>query len=246
MVGMLSDIGNTRKINQDFIDFAEDEFKRIYVVADGMGGHKGGEVASVLAARTIISKIKPIQNFENIEMILVDSIKEANLKIYNDALEDSSLKGMGTTLTCCLISGDEIVIANIGDSSGYILKNGHISKITKDHSFVQQLLDIGTITEAEAVNHPKKSIITRALGTNNNVEVDTFKMKLQNIEKVVLCTDGLTNDVNLLEMSDVIHSMENDDVCRYLVSLSKQNGGRDNISVIVFEGECKNDRNDVR
>ena len=140
-----------------------------------------------------------------------------------------------------------MVVANVGDSSCYIIDNERkLSKVTRDHSLVQQLLDNGTITEEKARNHPNKNIITRALGTNEQVEVDLFDVDLVNVIKCILCTDGLTNDVTYAEMYDIIMENDNDSSCKMLVELSKSKGGRDNISVIVFEGECRDDRNHIR
>ena len=247
MLGILSDVGNVRKINEDSVGYFEGSDIDIYAVADGMGGHNAGEVASELAIETVIEYIK--QNHHDLDMkkVLSDGIKCANKKIYDVASQSDSLKGMGTTITICFKKQNEMVVANVGDSSCYIIDNKRkLLKVTRDHSLVQQLLDNGTITEEEARTHPNKNIITRALGTNELVEVDLFDVDLTNIIKCVLCTDGLTNDVTYSEVYDII--MENDNVssCKMLVDLSKSKGGRDNISVIVFEGECRDDRNHIR
>jgi PPM family protein phosphatase len=243
MVGILSDIGNTRKINEDFVGFYEDNDIGIYIIADGMGGHNAGEVASKLAVETAISYIKSLNSVDDMENVLIDSIKVANTKIFELAKMNEGLVGMGTTITVCLVRGGKMVVANVGDSCCYIMKYNGITKVTKDHSLVQQLIDEGSITEEEAATHPNKNIITRALGTNISVEIDTFKIDLSDIKKVILCTDGLSNLVNISEMYDVILNNNNADSCRMLVDLSKLKGGRDNISVIVFEGECEDDRN---
>ena len=247
MLGILSDVGNVRKINEDSVGYFEGSDIDIYAVADGMGGHNAGEVASELAIEVVIEYIK--QNHHNLDMkkVLSDGIKYANKKIYDVASHNDSLKGMGTTITICFKKQNKLVVANVGDSSCYIIDNKRkLSKVTKDHSLVQQLLDNGTITEEEARTHPNKNIITRALGTNELVEADLFDVDLTKVIKCVLCTDGLTNDVTYSEMYDII--MENDNVssCKMLVDLSKSKGGRDNISVIVFEGECRDDRNHIR
>lgn len=246
MVGILSDIGNVRKINEDFVDFYENDSFRIYVVADGMGGHNAGEVASKLAVETTISYMKSLEDIGEIESALKASIKVANEKIFKLAKSSESLGGMGTTITVCLVKGTEMVVANVGDSSCYIMKYNGITKVTKDHSLVQQLIDEGSITEEEAAIHPNRNIITRALGTNLSVEIDTFTIDLSDVKKVILCTDGLSNGVSISEMYDIILNDNNDNACTRLVELSKIKGGRDNISVIVFEGECKDDRNYAR
>lgn len=247
MLGILSDVGNVRKTNEDSVGYFEGDDIEIYIVADGMGGHNAGEVASELATKIIIDYIKSNHHGLNMKDVLSEGIKSANKKIYDIARESDLLKGMGTTVTICFKKQNKMVVANVGDSSCYIIDNKReLSKITRDHSLVQQLLDNGTITEEKARNHPNKNIITRALGTNELVEVDLFDVDLTKVMKCVLCTDGLTNDVTYSEMYDIIMENDNDSSCKMLVDLSKSKGGRDNISVIVFEGECRDDRNHIR
>ena len=243
MVGILSDVGKVRKLNEDFADFYKGKNLNLYVIADGMGGHNAGEVASKLAVDTILQYFKEKINIEDVKVELECSIKLANEKIHELSEKNNGFEGMGTTVTACIVRDEEVVVANVGDSSCYIIdKNYEIKKVTKDHSLVQQLLDNGSITEEQAISHPNKNIITRALGTNSTVLVDTYKLDLSNIKKIILCSDGLTNDVTPGEMCDIIKKYSNEESCRVLVELSKEKGGRDNISVIVFEGECKDDR----
>jgi serine/threonine protein phosphatase PrpC len=144
---------------------------------------------------------------------------------------------MGTTITACLVKDKEMVAANVGDSRCYIIKENKVSKITKDHSLVQQLLDEGSINAEEAELFPNKNIITRALGVSINLEIDTYKVGLDGVNKVVLTTDGLTNFINEEDMYEIIMSNDNTEACRKLVKLSLDNGSRDNVSVIIFEGE---------
>jgi len=246
MVGLLSDIGNTRTLNEDYIGYYEDEVKKIYVIADGMGGYNAGEVASKLAVDTAISKLKSMEDFQDSYSSIREAVLASNKEIYNLSKENDNLSGMGTTVTACLIVNNELYVANVGDSSCYIIKSNHIYKLTKDHSLVQQLVDNGSITQEEAEVHPNRNIITRALGTNSSVEVDIFRESLSGIEKIILCTDGLTNYVKSAELLQVVLENDNQLACEKLVELSKLRGGRDNISVIVIEGECKNDRNLAR
>lgn len=236
MVGILSDIGNIRKSNQDSVAFYEDTYKKIYVVADGMGGYNGGEIASKIAVDETIGFIKNVNESDNWEEVLINAIKHANNKIYDTAINSEELNGMGTTITTCFIDTKDnaAIIANVGDSSCFMLKDKKLIKITKDHSLVQQLLDNGSITEEEAMYHPNKNIITRALGTNRFVEVDIFKIDLSEAEKFVLCTDGLTNSISIDDMCDIILKNDNKVACEKLIELSKQKDGRDNISVIVI------------
>ncbi|MBK5240718.1 Stp1/IreP family PP2C-type Ser/Thr phosphatase [Clostridium sp.] len=243
MLGILSDVGNVRKTNEDSVGYFEGDDIGIYAVADGMGGHNAGEVASELAINIIIEYIKDNHSTLDMKKVISEAIKSANDKIYDMASRDDSLKGMGTTITMCLIKQSKMVVANVGDSSCYIVDNKRkLVKITRDHSLVQQLLDNGSITEEKARNHPNKNIITRALGTNESVEVDLFDVDLTSVIKCILCTDGLSNEVTYSEMFNIITENDNDSSCKLLVDLSKSRGGRDNISVIVFEGGCTDDR----
>ncbi|MFL0195962.1 Stp1/IreP family PP2C-type Ser/Thr phosphatase [Clostridium sp. WILCCON 0269] len=240
MVGILSDVGRVRKLNEDFVDFYKSKNLDIYVVADGMGGHNAGEVASKIAVETIISYIKLKEEIEiDVEDELLKAINLANDKIYKLSRSSKEFGGMGTTITACLVKDSEMIVANVGDSGCYIIEYSGITKITKDHSLVQQLVDEGSITEEEAAIHPNKNIITRAIGTNMSVEIDTFKVNLEDVSKVILCTDGLSNGVSMDEMYDIIIKNNNESSCKQLIELSNLRGGRDNISVIVFEGECR-------
>lgn len=247
MVGTFSDIGNVRSVNEDYLDYCEDKYKNVYIIADGMGGHNAGEVASKMAVEETMKYINA-ENWESndlidIEDVLVNAIEKANRKIFKLAQADSSTRGMGTTITACIVKNGEMVVANVGDSSCFIIFNNKIHKATKDHSLVQQLVDMGSITENEAKTHPNKNIITRALGTNYSVKVDTFFFNMKEIEKVILCTDGLTNSLSYEEILEITNNNEIPVACEKLIDVSKEKDGRDNISVIIFEGACENDRN---
>lgn len=242
LVGGLSDVGNIRDINEDYIGYYEENNLRLYIVADGMGGHNAGDIASKTAVEECINYIRNLIKVSDYELELKKAIIYANNVIYEKSINNASLNGMGTTITACLIHNNEAVIANVGDSSCYVLTNNNIEKITKDHSLVQELVDDGSITEEEALKHPNKNIITRALGTRESVEIDIFTLKLNSVEKFILCTDGLTNEVNKEEMYNIITHNNNEKSSKLLIELAKNKAGRDNISVIVFEGECKYDR----
>lgn len=238
MTSLLTDIGLKRSLNEDSASYFEDENYKIYVVADGMGGHNAGEVASEIAAQKIVNYVK--NNFlkSDIQNILKQAIKSANTEIYEYSKTAKTLNGMGTTVTACLITKDFIHIANVGDSSCFGIKDGQIKKITKDHSLVQELVDSGSITEEDAVNHPKKNIITRALGTADSVDVDVFPIKQNDYDMLLLCSDGLTNEISTAEMLDIIYSeAEYGKITRKLVEAAKEKGGRDNITVLLFKGE---------
>lgn len=238
MVGLVSDIGLKRALNEDYAAYYEDADFKIYVVADGMGGHNAGEVASKMAAERILDYVK--YNFSKIherELIKI-AIEEANREIFNFSMTSDKLNGMGTTVTACLITRKNIYVANVGDSSCIGIKDGMIKKITKDHSLVQELIDSGTISEMEAVNHPKKNIITRALGTNQNVCIDVFDVMNGEYEVLLLCSDGLTNELTKEEILQIVMSEKNyDHIANKLVDMAKEKGGRDNITVLLFGGE---------
>ena len=243
MIGALSDIGNLRKVNEDFLGYYKDDYKKIYIMADGMGGHNAGEVASKLAVNSSLDFIKACSEINNPREILTKAIMHSNKEIYNLSCSDASLVGMGTTMTACLIVGKTLLVANIGDSCCYVINNIGITKITKDHSLVQELIDDGSITEAEARYHPNKNVVTRALGTSSNVDIDIYELSVENIFKIILCTDGLTNEVNAEEIHEFILKWKNNkEACEKLVELAKERKGRDNISVMIFEGVSDDDR----
>lgn len=242
MIGMLSDIGNIRKVNEDYVGFHEDSNKKLYVIADGMGGHNAGEIASKIAVENTIEFIFSARLNEQMDILLKEAIEASNNKIYEVSKTDFALKGMGTTITACLVTDNKMVVANVGDSRCYILENDNFNQITNDHSLVQELVDNGSITEEEAAIHPNKNVITRALGTTAKVEIDIFSTDLSNVSKVLLCTDGLTNSLTKEEIYQIITNNDCETSCNKLIELSKERGGRDNISVIIFEGECNDGR----
>lgn len=238
MLGFVTDKGNVRELNEDFLSYSrEDEFS-IYVVGDGMGGHNAGEVASKRAVESIICFIKENYGIIPLDSLLKDAILYANAKIYNMSQESTGLSGMGTTITAILEVKNMVYIANVGDSACFGINENGIKKLTKDHSLVQELIDSGCITEGEAKKHPRKNIITRAIGTNSNVDVDVFKVDRHEYKAYLLCTDGLSNDVDEDEIwKKVIKAEDFHNACKDLVEMAKERGGRDNITVLVFGGE---------
>ena len=237
MVGIKSDVGIVRSLNEDYAGYIEEGHYKLYVVADGMGGHNAGEVASEMAVNSVKEYVK--ENYENDgSNVLENAILFANEKIYNKATGALEYKGMGTTLVAALVYEDNVLVANVGDSSCFGITGNDIIKITKDHSLVQELIDSGSITEEEGRNHPKKNVITRALGTNNVVKVDIFKSDMNTYDKYLLCTDGLSNEVLKEEILREINDINDyNAACDKLVLLAKNRGGRDNITVLLFGGE---------
>ena len=238
MIGFLSDVGMVRNLNEDSLCYHECEDYCIYVVADGMGGHNAGEVASKMAAEGIVEYIKINFYNEGCSDILKKAIEKVNTDIYIHSMKEKKLSGMGTTVTAALVVNNKIIVANVGDSSCLASKGDNLVKITKDHSLVQELVDLGTITEVEAANHPRKNIITRAVGTSDFVDVDIFVINEDAYDIYLLCSDGLTNELTKEEIVSTINEEKNPvTICNKLVNLAKDKGGRDNITVLLFGGE---------
>ena len=238
MVGFVTDIGNVREINEDYGNHYIGEGYKLYVVADGMGGHNAGEVASKMAVDGMLKFVR--ENYTEISNneILIEAVAEVNYKIYKHSLEANNLSGMGTTIAAALMTDECIRVVNVGDSVCYGIEKEAIDKITKDHSLVQELLDTGSITLEEARNHPRKNIITRAVGTNIRVEVDQFTVPRNIYDYFVLCTDGLSNEVSEEEIFNEIRwSKDLKESSKRLVDMAKYAGGKDNITVLVFGGE---------
>lgn len=238
MVGLVSDVGLKRTLNEDFASYLEKEEFKIYVVADGMGGHNAGEVASQMAAERIVSYVDEKFSYSNVKNLIEEAIKKVNRDIFNFSNTNEKLNGMGTTVTVCFITKSFIHIANVGDSCCFAIRNNEIKKITKDHSLVQELVDCGSISEKEARNHPKKNIITRALGTSSTVSVDVFELDNNEYELYILCSDGLINELTKEEILEVAtEEQEYMKSANKLVALAKEKGGRDNITVLLFGGD---------
>lgn len=237
MVGYKSDVGIKRKFNEDSVGHFECDSYGIYIVADGMGGHNAGEVASEMAVSNVIEFVK--NNINSLgECVLEDAVENVNKKIYEYSVSNLKLSGMGTTITACLVYDGKIVIANVGDSSCFGINSSGLFKLTKDHSLVQQLIDSGSISEEEAINHPNKNIITRAVGTHEDVEVDIFKFDIDEYDKYLMCSDGLTNEVPIERITEIIQKEDDNELaCYELVNEANKNGGRDNITVMLFGGE---------
>lgn len=238
MIGIKSDLGNIRNLNEDYADYYEDINYKVYVLADGMGGHNAGEIASKAASKALIKYIRDNMDIYNTKELLENAVKYANSKVFNLSHCSESYTGMGTTLVACLITKDIILVANIGDSSCYGIKGKEIVKITKDHSLVQELVDCGSISLEEAVNHPQRNVITRAIGTEKDVDADIYEIRVREYDFFLMCSDGLSNEVDLsIIKSYNFEETELQNICEKLVESAKLNGGRDNITVMLFGGE---------
>lgn len=233
----ITDIGRKRKQNQDYVFTSEraiGNLPNLFIVADGMGGHKAGEYASKYTVETICNCIE--RSFEkNPTLVLQKAIETANAHIRRRASEDISLEGMGTTVVAATCLGRYLQVANVGDSRLYVV-NEQIRQITRDHSKVEEMVRVGVIDREAARNHPDKNIITRAIGANDTVEADFFTVELEEGDIVLMCSDGLTNMLEDEEIQQILRDPgELEDKARGLVEAANAHGGKDNIAVILIE-----------
>lgn len=235
--GAASDVGLIRETNQDSLFIPDQDGLDLFIVADGMGGHNAGEIASGMAINKIREYIsKSIKEFNNSRKILkgiVSAIEAANSHIYQYSNLNEGCSGMGTTVTMALIRNGRLFLGHVGDSRGYIVREGEIFRVTEDHSLVQELINKGSITEEEAKSHPQRNMITRAVGTDSGISVDTTTLNLKNGDIVVLCSDGLTNMVPEDSIANIFSKEEDiQKACDLAVEAAKIHGGKDNITVI--------------
>ncbi len=234
-----TDKGNVRENNEDYfyISNSLDEVQ-LYILADGMGGYNGGEIASKLAVQTAKNYIE--NNFKDIEkdkdsiiQLLASSMEYANMVVYEKSKETPELQGMGTTLEICLIYNNKAYIGHIGDSRIYRVRKQFIRKLTQDHSYVQKLVKEGTITKEQAEHHPQKNMLMKALGCNAFVEPDVMVKGFLKDDIIIMCSDGLSNMVD----QETIYEMASKNIeqaTKDLVQLAKDRGGYDNITVVII------------
>ena len=235
-----SDVGKVRELNEDsfYISDSLDEIQ-LYILADGMGGYKGGEVASKLAIQSAKNYIE--SNFKEIEkdkdsiiQLVGSSIEYANMIVYEKSKENKELNGMGTTLDVCLIYNNRVFIGHVGDSRVYRIRKEFMRKLTQDHSYVQKLVKDGTITKEEAVHHPQKNMLMKALGCNAFVEPDVMVKGFLKDDILIMNSDGLTN---LVSQEEIFREAKKDieQAPKELVNLANVKGGYDNITVIIIK-----------
>lgn len=235
-----TDQGLVRKNNQDACEVRECGEYTIAVVCDGMGGAKAGEIASEIGCHTFLDFMEEVLNedmsLEQVCAVGREAVAKANAEIYTLAAEKEEYLGMGTTLVAAVCRGSSVVLFNIGDSRAYHISTSGISVLTRDHSWVQDMLEIGEITEEEARNHPNRNLITRAMGTEKTVLCDTFRKDLKDGEYIILCSDGLVNTVSDQEMLyEVVHEEDIDGCLDRLVKIALDRGAPDNVTVILME-----------
>ncbi len=229
-VGARTDVGQVREGNED--SFLADA--PLFVVADGMGGHVAGDVASATAIEVVQKERDQLDSSDPDSVARV--VQDANVAVFEKASGDSNLRGMGTTCTLLLVDGSTAHVAHVGDSRAYLWRDGQLSQVTEDHTLVGRMVAEGRISPEEAQHHPQRSIITRALGVDDKVEVDQLTLELIEGDIVLLCSDGLSSMLSSDEISDVLAG--DDDVqtkADRLVELANEAGGEDNITVILVE-----------
>lgn len=236
-----SDIGRRRSTNEDRAAFFERSKElKLAIVADGMGGHNAGDIASEMAIVDLEkffreADVAVFNTVESSKEWLRAVVSELNYKMYHYSLKNEGCQGMGTTLIACLINQDQLLISHVGDSRLYYFTNEEIRLVTRDHSYVNMLVDLGKINEEEAKNHPRKNAIVKAVGTETSIEPDFFEIQIGEASYVLICSDGLSNKLAEGEIAAVLAlSMPLADKGKKLVQLANECGGEDNISLVLM------------
>jgi serine/threonine protein phosphatase PrpC len=236
-VGNLTDIGKKRKHNEDYYGFfrlGEDEF--LAIVADGMGGHASGEIASRMA----VEIIQEVYSKERAEQEVLDSLKSAfevaNFSILQKSLEQDQLNGMGTTATVLVIKEDQTFVGHMGDSRAYLFRDGAVNQLTKDHSMVNRMVEQGLLSKEEAEHHPQRNVIYKALGVNRDADLELIgPLPVYLNDIFLLCSDGLTNLVTDDEMLKIVKKESPQKACEKLIQLANKRGGDDNITIQILK-----------
>ena len=239
--GSATDVGRVRSNNEDNLLVADDQ--GLFAVADGMGGHAGGEVASL----TAVEALRAAYSKERTADALADAVRAANRAVWDRAGEDMGLRGMGTTLTAVALvdeDGEEVLaIVNVGDSRAYLLRDGELDQLTDDHSLTEEMVRRGELTSEEAALHPQKHILTRVLGMDTDVEVDCFRVVPYRGDRILLASDGLSNELDDGQIASMLRRLADpEEAARELVRAAKANGGNDNITVVVVDVIDDDDR----
>jgi serine/threonine protein phosphatase PrpC len=228
-VGAVTDPGRTRRHNEDAYVIEPP----LFAIADGMGGAQAGEVASRLAT----AALREGRGNGGGEQRIADLIQEANRRVYDRSSTDPNTSGMGTTITVALVEDEYVAFGHVGDSRAYLIRDERMEQLTEDHSLVNELLKTGKLSREEAETHPQRSVITRALGTDPDVDVDTFSVRAENGDLFLLCSDGLTDMVSEESILEVVERNRGDidGALKALVREANRGGGQDNITVVAFE-----------
>jgi serine/threonine protein phosphatase PrpC len=231
--GSASDVGRVRTVNQDLPLVRPD----LYAVADGMGGHVGGEVAARVAVETLEQAFERVPTVEGLR----EAFSDANAAVWRESQSNRDLRGMGTTLTAVALVGgpegrDVLALANVGDSRAYVFSGGEITQVTDDHSLAEERMRHGEMSEEEAAVHPQRHILTRALGVSAEVEADMWELEVRTGDRVLLCSDGLTNEVGAEEIAGILGEVNDpEEAAQRLVDVANEHGGADNITVVVVD-----------
>ncbi len=233
----ITDIGRKRSANQDFV-YASDQpvghLSNMLIVADGMGGHNAGDLASRYTVESMVDYIERAKEHRPIPL-LSEAIHHANELVMEKAKTDKTLEGMGTTVVAATLQEDYLYVANVGDSRLYLIDD-EIEQITRDHSLVEEMIRVGELQRKDAKSHPDRNIITRAIGVRVPVKIDFFDVKLEKGDKILLCSDGLTN---MVEDEDILRIVKRSgslkEAAQRLITEANKNGGKDNISVVLAE-----------
>ena len=236
-----SDIGKVRTANEDGFDFGTfDDGTAWAIVCDGMGGARGGNIASSMVIEMISDKIRkcynklmPVYSFEN---IFLSTITTANVIVNDRSYTDDELRGMGTTIVATIVKDNQVCIAHVGDSRIYKINSESITQLTKDHSLAQEMLDSGQITQEEFANYPKKNIITRALGIDEKIDIDFDFAEIEEGDTLLLCTDGLTGLLSDKEILEIFNKTDFELLCDEYIKAANDKGGFDNVTVVVMKG----------
>ncbi len=239
-MGAKTDLGRIRENNEDKFDFYEPEDPSVlatkgafYAVADGMGGHSAGQIASEMALKTVIQAYYANPSADT-EASLRRAIEEGNALVYDTAQAVPDRQGMGTTLTAAVVREDQLTVAQVGDSRAYLLRDGHLTQITEDHSWVAEQVRLGVMTAEDAVHSPFRNIITRSVGTSQSVEPDIASHALRAGDTLLLCSDGLTGHVDLPDLEAILLEHGPSVAAMRLVEEANRRGGRDNITALIL------------
>lgn len=235
----VSNVGKVRNNNEDSYYISEKENFPLFIVADGIGGHNFGEIASKMAVDVIKNTIKTIENYDNLDELESDMIKaisNANDEVYDMSNSADEYAGMGTTLTALYVYHDSMLIGHVGDSRTYAVNDREIRQLTEDDTIVNRLLKLGEITPSEAINHPKKNIITNAIGTDSNIDISLVQYNYGKGEYILMCTDGLTDMATNEEILNTINEQKTPSkISAKLLEIALEAGGKDNITLIIIQ-----------
>lgn len=238
-VYMKTDTGKIRSSNQDAMFSMEPEPNVLCAaVCDGMGGVNGGNVASELCVRVLQDQLQrayhPEMGDKSVIQMLTTALFNANLAVYEESRKSAELKGMGTTAVLALVQRQHLFVVHVGDSRALLLRSGTVRQLTHDHTIVQAMVDSGEISEQQAQWHPQKHIITRAIGVQREVEIDVSDWQLQSDDLILLCSDGLSNHLSNNQICEAARRFSPDELAEGLIALANEDGGSDNITVVVI------------